>query len=150
MDIKQKIEKLIAPILEQHKLFLIEINFRGERQSKVLEVFIDNQEGITAEICSNVSRDISKILDSEDVISGKYYLNVSSPGISRPLKFIGQYHKHKGRIIELKLKNREELIKASGKLVKVNTDSIEVENEKGDILNISFDSICEANIKAAW
>ncbi|MDI6802474.1 MAG: ribosome maturation factor RimP [Bacteroidota bacterium] len=150
MDIKQKIEALIAPIIEQHRLFLIDIVLRGERQSKVLEVFIDNREGITAEICSNVSRDIAKILDLDDVIAGKYYLNVSSPGISRALKYIEQYHKHVGRLIELKLKKQEELYKAVGKLLEVSVDSIAVENESGDILKISFDNIFEANIKAAW
>ncbi|MDP2208549.1 MAG: ribosome maturation factor RimP [Bacteroidota bacterium] len=150
MDIKQKIEALIAPIIEQHNLFLIDIVLRGERQSKVLEVFIDNREGITAEICSSVSRDIAKILDSDDVITGKYYLNVSSPGISRALKYIEQYHKHIGRPIALKLKKQEELYEAVGKLLEVGGDSIAVENESGDILKISFDNIFEANIKAAW
>lgn len=150
MDIKQKIEALIAPIIEQHKLLLIDIVFRGERQSKVLEIFIDNRDGITAEICSTVSRDIAKILDSEDVITGKYYLNVSSPGISSTLKYPEQYHKHVGRLIEVKLKNPEDLVKADGKLLEVVSDSIAVESESGDVLKISFDNILEANIKTAW
>lgn len=150
MDIKQKIEALIAPIIEQYKLFLIDIVLRGERQSKVLEVYIDNREGITAGICSNVSRDIATILDSDDLITGKYYLNVSSPGISRALKYIGQYHKHIGRFIEVKLKNQGDLGKVVGKLLEVGDDSVAVENESGDILKISFDNIVEANIKAAW
>lgn len=150
MDIKQKIEALIAPIIEQHKLLLIDIVLRGERQSKVLEVFIDNREGITAGICSNVSRDIATILDSDTVITGKYYLNVSSPGISRALKFIEQYHKHIGRFIELILKNQEDREKTVGKLLEVGDDSVAVETESGGILKISFDNIVEANIKAAW
>lgn len=150
MDIKQKIEALIAPVIERHKLFLIEIILRGERQSKVLEVFIDNREGINAEICSNVSKDIATILDSDDVITGKYYLNVSSPGITRALKYIEQYHKHIGRLIEVKLKNQEEPEKSVGKLLEVGDDYIKIENESDDILKISFDKIVEAKIKAAW
>lgn len=150
MDIKQNISTQIAPIIEHHKLFLIDLVLRGEGQSKVLEVFIDNREGITADICSKVSNEIAKILDTDDVITGKYFLNVSSPGISRALKYIEQYHKHIGRLIELKLKKQEELYEVSGKLLEVNCDSITIENESGDILKISFDNVFKANIKAAW
>lgn len=150
MNIKQKIEELITPIIEQHKLFLIDIVLRGERQSQVLEVFIDNKEGINAEICSNVSRNIETILDSAGVITGKYYLNVSSPGITRGLKYIEQYHKHIGRLIEVKLKNRDESEQTIGKLLEVGDDHIKVENENDEISKISFDNIVEAKIKAAW
>jgi ribosome maturation factor RimP len=92
LNVNEEIKSIIEPIAEAYDVIVIEVETRGERGSKVLEIFIDNVKGVTTAICTEISREISDVLDKADLMKGKYYLNVSSPGLARPLKFLKQYN----------------------------------------------------------
>jgi ribosome maturation factor RimP len=146
--IKQKIEDLLRPEIESLGAQLIEFSVRGERTGKVVEVFVDTDEGVTAEKCAEISRIISPILDGLDEFQGKYNLVVSSPGIDRPLKFLKQYKRNIGRNISLKVKN--ETAKIDGELSEVHPDSIVVKSKDGKSREISFVEVSEAYILPRW
>lgn len=103
--------------------FLIELKLLPGNK---LEVFIDSDSGITFEKCHKISRYIEKHLDENLWLGDKYMLDVSSPGISRPLKLHRQYVKNTGRKIEVKL---EDGTLREGTLLRVNDEGIVLEEK---------------------
>jgi len=95
---------LLQPVVEALgcELWGIELQAGGKR--KLLRIYIDREEGIGVEDCERVSRQSSSVLDVEDVINGEYVLEVSSPGMDRPLYELSQYERYTGEEISLKLR----------------------------------------------
>jgi ribosome maturation factor RimP len=92
-------------------------------------VFIDGDEGVSLDTCTQISRILESILDEEPTLGGIYELEVSSPGVSRPLKFLRQYLKHIGRTLKIKLITYEQI---EAVLTSIGTDSIQVEIKPQD------------------
>lgn len=97
----QTIEEIAVPIIEGHGAFLTELVLRGELRSKVLEVYVDTDDGITIDICTAISRELSEALDAQEVIMGAYRLDVSSPDLARPIRVLRQYTKNTGRLLSV-------------------------------------------------
>jgi len=85
-DIYGQVTALVQPILDSMGLELVELEFKKVGRSFVLRLFIDKAGGVTMDDCADVSRELSLLLDVEDCIPGRYTLEVSSPGLDRPLK----------------------------------------------------------------
>lgn len=85
-NILDKIEKMITPILEKQDIELVEIEWGQRGKGGNLCIYIDRPEGITLKDCESVSYEISDLLDREDPIPHNYSLEVSSPGVERPLR----------------------------------------------------------------
>ncbi|MBP9726536.1 MAG: ribosome maturation factor RimP [Gammaproteobacteria bacterium] len=96
--------KIVAPVVSGlgYEFWGCELLSAGNSQK--LRIYIDNQKGIDVEDCATVSRQVSAVLDVEDPIPGEYVLEVSSPGIDRPLFYIEQYQQYIGENIKLRLK----------------------------------------------
>jgi len=86
-----------------HGLEVLEVEYRGGGKSRTLRIFLDNPAGkITHEHCADVSREVSTILDVEDVVPGNTYtLEVSSPGMDRKLYKAADYERFKGRLVKV-------------------------------------------------
>ena len=102
----QNVEGKITQLLEQkfkeedyQDCFLVEVNLKGNNR---LEVYIDRDEGLSISICKKISRYLEETLDSQLWLGEKYTLEVSSPGVDRPLKLRRQYIKNVGRNFEVK------------------------------------------------
>jgi ribosome maturation factor RimP len=80
------------------------LEYLPQGRRSVLRVYIDSANGINVDICAQVSRQVSAVLDVEDPIAGEYYLEVSSPGIDRPLFTLCQYEQNIGKAIKLHLR----------------------------------------------
>ena len=110
-------------------------------------VFIDGDEGVSLDTCTQISRILESILDAEPTLGGIYELEVSFPGVSRPLKFLRQYLKHVGRTLKIKLISYEQI---EAVLTSIGTDSIQVEIKPQDkkslpeAREIPFEEIKEA------
>jgi len=98
------IEEYAGPVLDDLGLELVEVQFRREGHGWVLRIFIDREQGVTIDDCARVSREISTWLDVEDLIEHAYHLEVSSPGLERPLKKPADYERFAGRMARIKLK----------------------------------------------
>ncbi|WP_121411456.1 ribosome maturation factor RimP, partial [Pseudomonas aeruginosa] len=81
------------------------VEFISQGRHSVLRVYIDRPEGILIDDCEAVSRQVSGILDVEDPISGEYTLEVSSPGMDRPLFTLEQFAKHAGEQVKIRLRS---------------------------------------------
>ena len=98
MDLKEQIEQWLQPILEERKLFLVDVHVLGK--SKV-EVFLDCEEHIQINQCAEVSRILEKLLDGSGMVAENYILDVSSPGMTSPLKVPRQYQNRIHQTLEI-------------------------------------------------
>ncbi len=99
----ESVERLAKPIVEEFGLELVEAEFATERGHKVLRLYIERPEGsVTLDDCVAVSREFGTALDVEDIVPGRYSLEVSSPGLDRPLKRPEDYKKAVGKRIKIK------------------------------------------------
>ncbi len=102
--IENKIEDLLLEKFKEGEFqdcFLIEISMTSK---KTIEIILDADEGLTLEKCQRISRHVENWLDTEGVMGDDYTIEVSSPGVSRPLIFPRQYNKHIGRNLDITLK----------------------------------------------
>ncbi len=89
--IREKLDALIAPVVEGLGYELVGIEYLPQGKHSLLRIYIDQEEGITLDDCEKVSRQISAVLDVEDPLSGHYNLEISSPGLERPL-FVEEHY----------------------------------------------------------
>lgn len=107
------LEAHAGPLLADLGMELVEVQFRREGQGWVLRFFIDREGGVTVDDCAAVSREIGAYLEAEDCIDHAYVLEVSSPGLERPLKRPQDFVRFAGRRVRVRL--REDL--GCGKVV---------------------------------
>ena len=106
-QITNAINNLIEPTINDLGFELVKINMRNSGTSIVLELLVEPLDGspLTIAGCRTVSNNVSALLDVEDIIKGKYYLEVSSPGLERPLVKPSDYQRFLGKMIRVRLKN---------------------------------------------
>jgi len=97
-----KIEKLVQPLLEELGCELVDLEYQREQRGLVLRFFLDKENGINLDDCAMASREISSLMDVENIISTAYSLEVSSPGIERPLKKSQDFKRFTGQLAKIK------------------------------------------------
>jgi len=142
---KQKILQIVEKVVEEADFFLIAIEYRGDNRNPIIEIFVDNVLGFSAEDCKTISKKIIKFFEEQDIIKGKYRLDVSSPGIDRPLKFAGQYQKHLNRNFAIEYIDGEEIIKIESKLVKIINEDFVFRSNNNEV-KINFNNIKSAKV----
>ena len=110
---------LVEPILAEMGLELVEVQFRNERNGLVLRIMIFRPEGVTLDDCSRASREISHILEVEDPIASPFNLEVSSPGLDRPLKSERDFRRYLGSEVQVQGKPESYIQACSGTIVEV-------------------------------
>jgi ribosome maturation factor RimP len=121
--VKTKIEQWLAPLLAEKNFFLVDIKVI---LGKKIEVYVDSDEGIHIDDCATISRFLEKNIDGSGLVPENYVLEVSSPGMSNPLKVPRQYKRRIGRTLEI-LKTDGSLLE--GKLTTVDDDKIVILQE---------------------
>jgi len=130
---------------------MIDIVVRGPRGKTLIEIFIDSEQGVTSELCSDVSREVSMLIDRSGWIEGSYRLDVSSPGIGRPLRFAWQYKKHIGRTLAVRILGPGGTVEHTGRLSSVGDNGILLEAAGGGSpREFPFESLAEAVVKSPW
>jgi len=134
------------PILGDEGLELVDVEFQREKQGWVLRVYIDKPGGVTLDDCTDISYQLSAVLDVEDLIDTSYTLEVSSPGLTRPLKELSDYERYKGQLVKIKTYKPIDGKKVfRGKLIGLENEIVKIKNEKGEH-EIPFESIAKANL----
>lgn len=124
------IEERIREIVEEDNLVLLEVVKRGQINSTVIEVIVDSEHGVNLERLALLSRAIGGLLDDEeDAIKGRYRLEVSTPGLDRPLQHAWQYRKNLGRLVNVTYVD-EELGKTTALFRLLDTDETGLTLEK--------------------
>jgi len=106
-ELIEKVNTLINPVIESMGFDLIETEYLNENSRWILRLYIDvDSRGITLDDCKSVSRSVSAILDVEDVVPGKYNLEVSSPGSPRPVRRPEDFQKFSGSMVKIRTHNK--------------------------------------------
>lgn len=95
------VEGLAAPIVAAHGMELVDVEYVKEGNQWYLRIFMDKPGGVLLDDCQAVSQEIDRLLDEKDPIPHAYILEVSSPGLDRPLKKPGDYERFRGYIVNL-------------------------------------------------
>ncbi len=101
--VEEIVEELATPIIEENNCELVDIEYVKEGPNWYLRVYIDKDQGVTVDDCQRVSENLSDRLDRVDPIVHSYILEVSSPGLDRPLKSKRDFDYFKGRSVDIKL-----------------------------------------------
>lgn len=133
---EEKTESLILPIVEKNQFELVDVEYVKEGSVWYLRAYIDKEGGITVDDCELVAREMNEILDREDYVEDSYVFEVSSPGLTRPLKKEKDYVRNMGKPVEIRtyraIDRRKEF---TGILKAYDTDSVTITDESGaDIL----------------
>jgi len=144
--LEQRLTQLLEPPVEALGYELWGIEYVRAGKHSTLRVYIDSPEGITVEDCAEVSYQISSVLDVEDPISSEYFLEVSSPGLERPLIKLAHFQKYIGHEVALTLRmavnNRR---KYKGVIKQVDGEMITLTVEGNDEI-MAFANIQQANL----
>jgi len=144
--IPQNLQALIEPTVVALGYEFVGIEYLSQGKHSILRVYIDSDDGITLDDCSKLSHQISGLLDVEDVIQGHFNLEVSSPGLDRPLFTLEHFQRFIGSEIKINLsmpvENRRKL---TGRLCSVDEKEIVLNVDNADI-RLHFDNIEKANL----
>jgi ribosome maturation factor RimP len=152
-DVVGRVTELAAPLAASLNLELVEVEYRQEGHQMVLRLFIDREGGVTLDDCASVSRELAEILDVEDFIQGLYNLEVSSPGINRPLKKAADYERFTGRLV--KIRTFEPLADDAGNkrktfvglLVGLEDEVVRLKLTEGQTAGIPLEKVAKANLE---
>lgn len=146
-SVNKEVTRLIEPIIEDMGFELVDVRYVSQQGRSVLRIFVDKEGGISIDDCAHVSREIGELIDVKDIIDHAYVLEVSSPGLDRPLVKEKDFQKAIGKKIKVKtavqIGNRKNFM---GYLRGVNKGgvSLEVENDKMVLLKLG--NVVKANI----
>lgn len=131
------LKKISEPIAEELNYELVDVEFVKESSDYFLRIYIYKEGGITLDDCQKMSELLSEKLDEEDPIDVAYYLEVSSPGLDRPLKTDNDLKRNLGKDIEAGLyKSLNGMKKIDGVLESYNDEELVVKNESDEIIKI--------------
>jgi len=150
MHLPESVHQLVRQCAAESKAELVGIVMRGTYRKPVIEVFIDSPGAVTTDLCGEVSRRISGALEGKDLVSADYRLEVSSPGLDRPLKFLWQFPKHCGRPFRFTLADPPEGAELTGTLAAVDGDVLVVKGADGAERRVPFADVREARIVLPW
>ena len=148
--VREEVEKLVFPILEEERMELIDIEYKmGRGRGRgILRLYIDKPDGVKIDDCERVSKRIDSILDNSDIIGGRYLLEVSSPGLDRPLKKEEDFKRFIGRPIKVKtfspIDNQKTFV---GTLKDYKEEVVTLETKEEKIIEIPMKNIAKANLE---
>lgn len=129
---EQKTEKILLPMMEEYGFELVDVEYVKEGQTWYLRAYIDKPGGITIDDCEKVSRRLSDILDEKDYIEDAYVLEISSPGLGRPLKKEKDFKRSLGEEVEIRTYRMVERQKEfTGILQNYDDKTVTIEMEDG-------------------
>ncbi len=135
-DIERRTEELLQPIISERRFELVDVEFVKEGGNRYLRAYIDKPGGIAVDDCETVSRALSELLDREDYIADSYILEVSSPGLGRPLKKEKDFARSMGEEVEIRLyRPRDHEKEFRGVLTGYDGVRVTIETEEGESLS---------------
>lgn len=142
-ELIEKIKVRVQPVLERLDAYLIDLTYTKIKNAYRFTFYIDKDTYVTVDDCSLISRELERILVNENFISSEDQIEVSSPGVDRPLKFLRQYPKHKEKYFSVTFKREDKTLTKELLLKDVIDEKLFFE-EKGKIIEINFNDIIKA------
>lgn len=143
--IKENITKISAEIAEKLGFFLVDVVFRGNQRKRIVEIYVDGEKNVSADNLADISREINTIIEEQNLIKGSYRLDVSTPGVDRPLKYLKQFPKHLNRNFEITYNTGTEIKTITGKLLGLKGEELTFLSEKNNLI-VEFKNITKAKV----
>jgi ribosome maturation factor RimP len=122
-----EIEQLVRKIAESEGLEIMDLEYKAGQSRSLLRIFIDKNGGVTLTDCENVSRQLSAVLDVNDLVKEAYVLEVSSPGMDRPFRTDQDYQRSIGRTVRISYEVDGKVLQAMGLLKEIDDNFITVQ-----------------------
>lgn len=146
-----KVAALIEPSLDALGYELVGIEYTAQGKHSILRVYIDSPTGVDVEDCQKASHQISGVLDVEEPLSGQYTLEVSSPGVERPLFIAAHFERFAGERAEVRVRTPiDGQRKFVGQLAGVEDNNVKLDLENGESVLLSLADLDKAKLKPDW
>ncbi|MFT7553155.1 MAG: ribosome maturation factor RimP [Rhodothermales bacterium] len=143
---EDRIRNIVDTVVPGDEVYIVDIEIKGSAGTRLVEVFLDSDNGVKVGELARISREVGFLMESEEIMSGPYRLDVSSPGAERPLRLMRQYAKHIGRTLAVKMQGGEEV---RGLLSRAEDGVVTLEVDKAETA-LAFDRIQEAKVVLPW
>lgn len=142
----KRLNSMLQPLVEELGYEFVGLEYSGNPKNSTLVIYIDKAEGIAVEDCETVSREVAALLDVEDPISGHYNLEVSSPGLDRPLFSVEQFAQFSGEQVKVTaFAPVEGRRKFKGQILGAADGTVRLEQD-GDEVSLEFSNIAKARL----
>jgi len=150
-SLKDRLRSVVEGLLEREGFELVDFVVRGNKSSRLLQLFVDSERGVTVDDCVHLSHRISDLLDVKDEESelGAYRLEVSSPGVARPLREEKDFRRNVGRVVLISFLSEGVKRIAEGRILSTDKDSVYLQEERNTVC-VPISSIEKAELKVKW
>ena len=142
--LEERVRSLVEPVLARHDAELVELSVRRGR-TQLVRVVADREGGIDLDTCAQVSQELSRMLDADDPIVGRYTLEVTSPGLSRPLRTAADFRRVLGRRVRVVLARGQH----EGTLEEVGEDRVRIVTQSGPV-EVALAEMTNAKVVLPW
>lgn len=150
MDVHDRVITTVEPLVEAMGVELVDVEVAGSGRSRMVRLYVDREGGVDLETIAEVSREVSPALDADDPFSGSYTLEVSSPGLERPLRTPEHFRRVVGETVSLKTHAEVDGARRhQGELVEVDGDGVTLDVD-GARRHLRFDEIAKARTVFEW
>ncbi len=145
--VADQVREIVEPIIQSEGMELVDLEYRREHRGRVLRLFIDREGGVTISDCTSISHEVDRNLDVAGIPSEPYTLEVSSPGLTRPLRAEADFRRFTNRLIKLRTAvSIDDRKSFKGKLLGCHDGLIEIE-EKDRVIEVPLSQIIKANLE---
>jgi ribosome maturation factor RimP len=150
-DLKTTVTGIVGPVAEELGLELFDVEIAGAHHAPIVRVFLDREGGIDMDAIAKASRAVSEALEEADPIEGAYTLEVSSPGIDRPLRHLDDVRSYAGHTARFQLKEALDPVegrrRVTGRIIGVTGTDVTVDAEEAGVVTIPWGAVTTARLK---
>lgn len=144
--LRDAISALAAPIVADAGADLEDVELRGQRGSRLVRIVVDRDGGVDVDLITALSRDLGTALDAEDLVEGRYTLEVSSPGATRPLRSGRDFDRNQGRPVRISRVGQPEL---TGTVITADDHAVTLDVD-GDHISVPLDEVDHGRVVLPW
>ncbi len=147
-SIAERFDQIATQAANENSVDFVHAEIVGSKRNMTVRIYIDKSEGVTIEDCSLVSRAIEAVVDAEDFIPASYVLEVSSPGLDRPLFSVEDFEKNVGKKAKVKaIESINGQANFNGRIVAVEDSEILFDDKTNGSVRIPFEKVEKANLR---
>lgn len=146
-QLRDQLREKLDPIVTDHGVVLVDIELAGSRSQPILRLLVHKEPGVSLGLCQSISREVADYLDVDDPIPGRYRLEVTSPGLDRPLVTDGDFSRATKRLIKIVMSSGKNY---RGRLIDWDEKLLRVEGAKGIIDEVPRAEIAKATIEVEF
>lgn len=151
MDVHEQVRTTVEPLVESMGLDLVDVEIAGSGRTRMIRIYVDQDGGVDLETIAEISREVSPALDAHDPIAGSYTLEVSSPGLERPLRTPDHFRRVVGEVVTVKTHDEVEGARRhEGVLRDVDADGVTIDVEGHGDRHLRIDQIAAARTVFEW